>query len=120
MTYRPYSSLIINNTDRGILIPRMTSAQREALENPLLGIMIFNYDTQGLEVYTVEGWMPVLTSGSTDIGASDILATRGITSATLADRFGHNLNVIDDFGAEGDGITDDRSALQTASTDIGV
>jgi hypothetical protein len=66
-------------------------------------------------------------SGTTGSGAIvrasnpsvSLTATGGNTAATLAARFGHNLNVIDDFNAKGDGSTDDRVTLQAASTAIG-
>lgn len=47
---------------------------------------------------------------------STVQATGGQTSATLAQRFGHILNVIDDFGAAGNGATDDSAAFTAALT----
>jgi len=33
--------LDIQSTDKGLLIPRMTTAQRDAISNPITGLMIF-------------------------------------------------------------------------------
>jgi uncharacterized secreted repeat protein (TIGR03808 family) len=49
-----------------------------------------------------------------DVSNTVIIATRGITGATLANRFGHILNVVDDYGAVGNGVADDTAALQGA------
>lgn len=40
------SSIIdISSTDKGMLIPRMTSAQRDAIFNPANGLLIYNTDS---------------------------------------------------------------------------
>lgn len=46
--------------------------------------------------------------------SNTVTATGGITAASLAQRFGHILNVIDDFGATGNGVTDDTAAIAAA------
>ncbi len=48
--------LDIQCSDNGILIPRMTSVQRDAISSPANGLFIFNADNLGLEVYTIRGW----------------------------------------------------------------
>jgi hypothetical protein len=47
--------------------------------------------------------------------ASLVTATGGTTAATLANRFSRRLNVIDDFGAAGNGIADDTTEFQAAA-----
>lgn len=43
-----------------------------------------------------------------------ILGNSAITSASDAQRFAHSVNVVDDFAAMGDGVTDDWAAFQQA------
>jgi uncharacterized protein (TIGR02145 family) len=49
----PHSSagLDINFTDRGLLIPRMTTAQRNAIASPSLSLLIFNTDNNCFQTY---------------------------------------------------------------------
>jgi hypothetical protein len=52
-TSTPDQSAILNLTSssKGMLIPRMSTAQRDAITNPALGLMIFNNTNNGIEVY---------------------------------------------------------------------
>jgi len=47
----PSAGLHINFTDRGLLIPRMTTAQRNAIPSPANSLMIFNTTTGCFEFY---------------------------------------------------------------------
>ena len=57
----PTARLDIWDTMRGLLIPRLTTVQRDAIQNPAHTLMIFNIDSFCLEVYdTVMGrWWTV-------------------------------------------------------------
>lgn len=45
----PSAALDISSTSAGLLIPRMTSAQRDALVNPATGLLVFNTTTGNFE-----------------------------------------------------------------------
>jgi uncharacterized protein (TIGR02145 family) len=49
----------VSSTDRGWLIPRMTTAQRDAISNPAAGLMIYNTDTGSIEFFNDNGWVNV-------------------------------------------------------------
>jgi hypothetical protein len=50
--------LNINSTTKGVIFPRMTRAQRNAIVLPPLGVMIFQTDfTPGLRVFNGTNWM---------------------------------------------------------------
>lgn len=48
----PSSALEVSSTDKGFLIPRMTTAQRNAINAPTLGLLIFNTDILCVEINT--------------------------------------------------------------------
>ena len=57
-TVTPHASALLDvtSTTKGMLPPRMTTVQRDAIVNPSPGLMLFNTTTQSLEVFTVYGW----------------------------------------------------------------
>ena len=48
--------LDVNSTTRGMLPPRMTTAQRNAIVSPAGGLVIFNTDEKALNVYAGTAW----------------------------------------------------------------
>lgn len=59
------SILDISSTSKGLLIPRLTTAQRDLISSPTNGLLIFNTDLKKIEVYTASGsGESFLTSGS--------------------------------------------------------
>jgi len=51
--------LEVKSSDRGWLIPRMTSVQRDAITNPAAGLMIYNIDTGSIEFFNSSRWVNV-------------------------------------------------------------
>ena len=49
--------LEVESQDRGMLIPRMTSAQRDSILNPAEGLIIYNVDTHSLEFFDTQTWV---------------------------------------------------------------
>ena len=49
----------MESTSKGFLPPRMTTAQRDAIQNPALGLQIFNLTTNCLEIYITPNWQNV-------------------------------------------------------------
>ena len=62
-TSSPHSSaaLEISSTSKGLLLPRMTTAQRDAMSNPATGLMIYNTDSNCIDVRTVSFWLSFCT-----------------------------------------------------------
>jgi hypothetical protein len=57
--------LDLKSTTKGFLTPRMTQAQRDLINNPAMGLMIFQTDnTPGYYFYNVSAWTQVATTGS--------------------------------------------------------
>jgi uncharacterized protein (TIGR02145 family) len=50
------AGLDIDFNDRGLLIPRLSAAERDAISNPALALQIFNTTSNCLEFYASGGW----------------------------------------------------------------
>ncbi len=48
--------LDVKSTDKGVLVPRMTSAQRTAIASPATGLLIFDTNTGGFWFYNGAAW----------------------------------------------------------------
>jgi len=57
--------LDISSTSKGLLIPRMTQAERDAIASPATGLMIFQTDgTSGFYYYNGIAWTAMAANGS--------------------------------------------------------
>tara|TARA_R110002051_G_scaffold196342_1_gene264109 strand:+ start:191 stop:616 length:426 start_codon:yes stop_codon:yes gene_type:complete len=51
------AQLEVSSTAKGFLPPRMSTEQRDAIENPATGLVIYNTNTNTLEYKTASGWV---------------------------------------------------------------
>jgi hypothetical protein len=59
-TTTPVASALVelSSTTQGLLLPRMTKTQRDAISSPATGLMVYQTDnTPGLRVYNGTNWM---------------------------------------------------------------
>jgi len=49
--------LDISSTQQGLLIPRMTSGQRDAISNPAIGLQVYNLTANTLDIYNGNNWL---------------------------------------------------------------
>ncbi len=73
------ASLELYGTDRGLLINRMTTAQRDAITSPAEGLQIYNTDCKNFQYYNGTEWLSV--NVSTELPSAPV-ATDG-TGATV-------------------------------------
>jgi len=83
----PSAMLDISATDKGILIPRLTTSQRNNISNPATGLVVYDTDLQSFIFYNGTEWVFVSDVKEID----DLLdgATPG-SSVYLGDRAGMN------------------------------
>jgi hypothetical protein len=55
----PSALLDVSSTSKGVLISRMTSAQRKAIANPEVGLLVYDLDRQTPYLYDGERWRPL-------------------------------------------------------------
>lgn len=52
----PTAKIDVSSTESGLLIPRMTESERDAISSPATSLQIFNIDTQCFEIYDGVEW----------------------------------------------------------------
>lgn len=81
----PHASamLDVQSTDKGMLVPRMTTAQRTAIANPAKGLLVFDTNTNTFWFYNGSAWGPVdgNTVPSTGIILSETENNPALTAA---------------------------------------
>ena len=59
--------LDVKSTTKGLLPPRMTTTQRDAIVSPATGLVLFNTTTNVLEVKSSSGWSSLTTPSTTAV-----------------------------------------------------
>lgn len=77
----PNAVLDLQSVQGGLLIPRLTTVQRNALSNPPRGLQIYNTDHDCMEMYFPSGWKPIMCDCATAPAAPASLI--GPTAACL-------------------------------------
>jgi PKD repeat protein len=55
----PSAKLEVRSQTGGFLIPRMTTAERNAIQSPAIGLQIYNTDSDCMDMYFPSGWRAV-------------------------------------------------------------
>jgi hypothetical protein len=85
-TISPDKSSVLDLTSKtkGFLIPRMTSQEQSVLENPAVGLMIFNITNSQIETNIGDGLGGILWSNATTTGTTAPVGTNTTQLATTA------------------------------------
>lgn len=68
--------LDIASTTKGLLIPRMTTAQRNAIPAPAEGLLIYNLDCKDINLYNGTSWISMMLMAPTAAAATGTAATQ--------------------------------------------
>jgi sugar lactone lactonase YvrE len=103
----PTAILEIKSTDKGILLPRITAAQRNAISQPAKGLLVFQTDgTAGFYYYDGNSWLSL--TGSAVVNSNGVSEKYGLVTVYAGSTSG-NVNGYDTAKFRGpDGITIDR------------
>jgi hypothetical protein len=71
------ASIDINKTNQGILINRLTTAERDAIASPAVGLMIYNTTDSAFNFYRSSGWAAIGSAGSMVYPAAGIALSNG-------------------------------------------
>lgn len=82
-TAAPDQSAMIDvaSTTKGLLGPRMTTAQRDAISSPALGLEVFNTTTGQKNIWNGSAWAPVGSPASGPLGAIQFSDGTGLFSS---------------------------------------
>jgi|GEM_PF-1627520 len=133
-TPHPTALLELYSTSKGLLIPRMTQAERDAISSPATGLLIYQTDnTPGFYYWNGTAWIPILSSSSgsglfwsltgNSITGTEFLGTTNNqplvirVNNTQTFQFNTNLSLQRDAGgnARGQGAVDLQSARSAAT-----
>ncbi|MBM3171143.1 MAG: hypothetical protein FJZ75_05980 [Bacteroidetes bacterium] len=82
----PSAVLDIQSTQAGVLIPRMTNAQMQAIVSPATGLLIFNSDNQQFRYWNGSAWVGLISSvtgNQGSAGAMNLLYTDETTNTSI-------------------------------------
>jgi hypothetical protein len=80
----PSALIDFSSTTKGLLLPRMTTLQQSALENPAIGLIIYNTTTSQIETNKGDGYGAALWTGATTSGTTAAVGTDTSQLATTA------------------------------------
>ncbi|MCB9336650.1 MAG: hypothetical protein H6577_00820 [Lewinellaceae bacterium] len=118
------AQLDIESTDKGMLVPRLTTAQRTAIASPATGLLVYDTDADAFHFYDGSAWQPILSGSGggeattvSDGNTVDLTLTgTDISAETILDPAGGNILTSSASGlkaTEVDGST--TNELQTIS-----
>jgi hypothetical protein len=106
------AALDIDATDKGILIPRMTSAERAAIATPAKGLLVFDHTTSSFWFHDGSVWVENVSSGNDKDGIYDGDGTTPAgTDVTVTDYINFDANTLYVDG------TNNRIGIGTAAPD---
>jgi hypothetical protein len=122
-TSTPNNSAIldVSSTTKGLLIPRLTTAQRNAIANPAAGLLIYDTDNKKLSVYNGSTWNDNSNGGNQTFTRLPIDTTGNFYGAINVTNTSTNVNTytIGAFNSSGTAIlsrSDSGSAIRGNSS----
>ncbi len=105
--------LDISTTTKGLLIPRMTTTQRNAISSPAIGLMIYNTTDSAFNYYKLAGWTAI---GGAVSGVTTMAAIGSSPNANGATISGSTLNLEPASASFGGVLTTGTQTIAGAKT----
>ncbi|MEN9304575.1 MAG: hypothetical protein RL264_3004, partial [Bacteroidota bacterium] len=112
--------LDISSTEKGLLIPRMTSTQRNAISLPQNGLMIFNTTSNAMEINTGTTTSPIWSSVSTATSSTNLYTSDGTLSANRVVTQGANTLSFTSTATNGFSVDGATFSVDAANNRVGV
>jgi hypothetical protein len=94
---KPSSLLDITSTSKGVLLPRLTTAQRLAIANPERALLVFDTDKGSLMMFDGIQWKVL----SLDDADKSVLANRNAGKVSAEARFGQAVDIAGNYAIVG-------------------
>ncbi len=108
--------LQVQSTEKGILIPSMTTAQRTAIANPADGLLVYDTITKSFWFYKSTTWTELATGGSGSVSWSDITGIpQGLSDGDDTSRWTPTTNGIIYGDHVGIGVTEAITGLHVGA-----
>ena len=104
----------ITSTNKGALLPRMTTAQRKAIVNPAAGLLVFDLNKNSFYFFDGQTWRPL---GFIDERSLDPISHYASDSAN-GDYFGNSVSINGDYAIIGSYLDDIGSNIDQGSAYI--
>jgi hypothetical protein len=99
------AALDVNSTSKGLLIPRMTSAQRGAIASPATGLMVYDITTNSFWYYNGSGWTNLTVAAGSGTLTLPYDATVALTTTAFKIKNDEYYNAIEGESTYGTGLS---------------
>ncbi|HEX2534534.1 MAG TPA: hypothetical protein VHK69_12400, partial [Chitinophagaceae bacterium] len=80
----PSAMLDVSSTNKGLLMPRLTTAQRQSIPSPDPGLLVYDTDRETIYLFNGQKWKPMMTATE----STAPLVSRQVQGAKFLSRFG--------------------------------
>jgi hypothetical protein len=112
-----------DSTTQGVLVPRMTGTQRDAISSPATGLLVYNTDTDTLDYYDGTDWQALEAPGAVylelaggTMSGTLALADNLVTRPVIKD-YGETVNAIGSVGGGTQDIDLEAGNVVSATVD---
>lgn len=91
------AALEVSSSNKGVLLTRMTTAQRKAIVSPVAGLLVYDIDKNSLYMFDGVTWLPLVATRPTLLPATERIPD----SVKLGDRFGSAVAISGNFAVVG-------------------
>lgn len=103
------AQLDVSSTNKGALIPRMTTTQRKAISAPAAGLLVFDMDKKTIYMFDGSKWHPFLFStNETKLPPYPMEASDGVNN----DYFGFSVSISGDYAIVGAPYDSENAVFQ--------
>jgi hypothetical protein len=99
----PSAMLDIKSTDKGVLVPRMTSTQRMAIASPATGLLVFDSNTSTFWFYEGTAWAELINQGTSQLTEAEVdafVANNGYLTSEVDSSVTNELQTLTFFQGE--------------------